>query len=103
MKSRQSDKKPGRGDYQKLFQAIAALESPRECAEFLNDLCTPAEVEAMADRWRAVGLLKAGRTYREINEQTGMSVTTVGRVARFMTMGSGGYERVFQRLKGIKK
>jgi TrpR-related protein YerC/YecD len=97
MKSRQSEKKPGRGDYQKLFQALASLETPRECAEFLEDLCTPA------DRWRAVGLLKAGRTYRQINEQTGMSVTTIGRVARFMTMGSGGYERIFQRLKEKKK
>jgi TrpR-related protein YerC/YecD len=103
MKSRQSEKKPGRGDYQKLYEAVTALRSPRESADFLADLCTPAELEAMADRWRAVGLLKAGKTYREISELTGMSVTTVGRVARFMTMGNGGYEKVLQRLREKKR
>ena len=52
----------------------------------------------MADRWRAVRMLKLGKTYREISELTGMSVTTVGRVARFMELGSGGYEIVYKRV-----
>ncbi len=99
MKNRTTGQKPPRGDYRRLFQAIAALQDPAECAAFFADLCTPAELEAMADRWRAVQLLKAGNTYREISQRTGMSVTTVGRVARCLSLGSGGYERIWQRLQ----
>nr|WP_284347006.1 Trp family transcriptional regulator [Xanthomonas oryzae] len=52
---------------------------------FLRDLCTPAELEAMADRWRVVPLLVKGVPYREIHELTQVSVTTIGRVARTLT------------------
>jgi uncharacterized protein YerC len=37
--------------------------------------------------------------YREIYKQTGVSVTTVGRVARYLTSGNGGYALAAARLK----
>ncbi|MEQ4575448.1 MAG: YerC/YecD family TrpR-related protein [Gammaproteobacteria bacterium] len=57
----------------------------------MRDLCTPAELEAMADRWRVVPLLVQGVPYREIHDLTGVSVTTIGRVARTLEHGTGGY------------
>jgi uncharacterized protein YerC len=45
-------------------------------------------------------LLQAGLPYREINKQTGVSVTTIGRVARYLTSGNGGYNLVAARLNG---
>ena len=38
-----------------------------------------------------MGLLQQGVPYREIHKQTGVSVTTIGRVARYLTNGNGGY------------
>ncbi len=58
----------------------------------------PAELQAFADRWRVVELLREGKPYREIYELTGVSVTTVGRVARFLADGNGGYQIALQRL-----
>ena len=81
-----------------LSEALSSLESPREVREFLEDLCTPAELEAMVDRWRVAQLLNQGLSYREIREQTAVSVTTIGRVARFMERGTGGYRTVLDRL-----
>ena len=81
-----------------LCEAFLALRSTDECKQFLWDLCTPAELEAMVDRWRVVDLLKQGRPYREIHELTGVSVTTVGRVARFLEYGNGGYRTACERL-----
>ena len=52
----------------------------------------------MADRWAVVGHLKRGLPYREIHERTGVSVTTVGRVARCLVDGTGGYELACQRM-----
>ena len=74
-----------------LARALAALGDPADIRAFLEDLCTPAELEAMTDRWRVVPLLQQGMPYREIHELTQVSVTTIGRVARTLERGAGGY------------
>lgn len=81
-----------------LVDAFRALETPDELRRFLVDLCTPAELEAMADRWAVVPELAEGRAYREIHDRTGVSVTTVGRVARCLSLGAGGYRLAAERL-----
>jgi TrpR-related protein YerC/YecD len=81
-----------------LFGAILSLQSIEECRAFFRDLCTPAELQALTDRWAVVGLLKSGLAYREIHKQTGVSLTTIGRVARCLTNGDGGYQIVSERL-----
>src|SRR5277367_2431279 len=82
-----------------LFTAILALRSVEECRSFLRDLCTPTELQAMADRWAVVELLERGLPYRDIHKQTGVSVTTIGRVARYLLTGNGGYRAMTDRLK----
>jgi len=85
-----------------LCQALLTLRTVDECRSFLRDLCTPAELQALADRWTVVGLLQAGMAYREIAKQTGVSVTTIGRVARYLGSGNGGYELASKRLAGAR-
>ena len=82
-----------------LYQAILTLRTVEECRDFFKDLCTPAELQALADRWTVVGLLQQGRPYREIAKQTGVSVTTIGRVARYLEAGNGGYALAASRLR----
>jgi TrpR-related protein YerC/YecD len=86
-----------------LYTAVAALQTPEECRAFFRDLCTPAEIQAMADRWSVVDFLNRGLPYREIHRQTGVSVTTIGRVARFLASGNGGYATVARRLVGTRR
>ena len=74
-----------------LCTALISLTSVDDCRNFLRDLCTPAELQALVDRWQVVELLEQGLTYRKIHDLTGVSVTTIGRVARFLTDGFGGY------------
>lgn len=74
-----------------LYQALLSLRSADEMAAFLRDLCTPAELEVLVDRWRVVPYLLEGMPYREIHERTAVSITTVGRVARYLNQGNGGY------------
>ena len=64
----------------------------------MRDLCTPAELEALADRWRVVPLLIEGIPYREIHDRTAVSVTTVGRIARCLHEGYGGYTAALEKL-----
>jgi len=86
-----------------LYGAFLTLENRDEVRQFLLDLCTPSEVEAIVDRWWTASLLKQGRSYREISEITGVSVTTIGRVARYMNMGEGGYRLALRREKAARQ
>jgi TrpR-related protein YerC/YecD len=74
------------------LRGVALAEKRRtRWARFLNDLCTPAELEVLVDRWRVVPYLLEGVSYREIHERTAVSITTIGRVARYLNQGNGGY------------
>lgn len=76
---------------ERLSDALSRLDGPEQVQSFLEDLCTPAELEALSDRWCVVPLLAQGVPYRQIHERTGVSVTTIGRVARHLEGGAGGY------------
>jgi len=80
-----------------LFEAVISLRTVAECRNFFLDLCTPAELQALVDRWQVVELLEQGLPYRRIHDLTGVSVTTVGRVARFLSNGFGGYQTALDR------
>lgn len=82
-----------------LYKAFLTLNTVDEVRQFLVDLCTPSELEALIDRWWTVSLLNEGLSYREISERTGVSVTTIGRVARYLNMGEGGYRLALRRDK----
>lgn len=83
-----------------LLDALLSMKTREELRGFLEDLCTPAEIEAIADRWRVVPLLLQEKPYREIHDQTGVSVTTIGRIARCLSFGAGGYRLAAARVLG---
>ncbi len=81
-----------------LAAALRRLPDSHSVLALLDDLCTPAELEAIVDRWRVALLLDEGHHYREIHDLTGVSVTTIGRVARFVQQGTGGYRQAMDCL-----
>ena len=84
-----------------LSRAMAYLDGANEIERFLIDLCTPAELRALSERWHVACLLDNTQlSYRDINGQTGVSTTTVGRVARFLRdEPHQGYRLVLDRKK----
>ena len=82
-----------------LFEATVSLRNVDECRSFFRDLCTPAELQALVDRWQVVNLLEQNLPYRQIHDLTGVSVTTIGRVARFLADGFGGYQTALSRTR----
>ena len=91
-------------DQDVLVRALLSLESAEEVKAFLNDLCTPAEIRAFAERFKVARLLDEGtHSYRDIAMRTGASTTTVTRVARFLKeMPHQGYRVVLDKLKDSK-
>ncbi len=83
----------------------AALLTPRSEADMgrlLVDLCTPVEIRTMAERWHVARLLDGtGLSYREIHDATGVSTTTIVRVARFLRQEANqGYRRALDTIDG---
>ncbi|HZD52974.1 MAG TPA: YerC/YecD family TrpR-related protein [Woeseiaceae bacterium] len=96
--NRQDSESRRRQNEEALFRAIASLRDAEECDHFFKDLCTPAELQALADRWQVVALLRERLPYRRIHDLTGVSVTTIGRVARYLSEGYGGYRLAAERM-----
>ncbi len=80
-----------------LLEAILSLETPEEARRFFRDLCTIAELEAMAHRWQAARLVDEGLPYHEVSRRTGASTTTVTRVAHWLRHGEDGYRLAIDR------
>ena len=85
-----------------LCGALLSPGTPEEMCRLLLDLCTPAEIRTLAERWHVARLLDGtDLTYREIHEATGVSTTTIVRVARFLKQEpNGGYRQAIDKLEG---
>lgn len=84
-------------DIESLYKAILSLRNLGEADRFFRDLLTATETEELAERWKAARLLAEGVPYTQIIEQTGLSSTTVARVARWVKDGAGGYQTALKR------
>ena len=82
-----------------LYRAILQLETEEECFQFFQDLCTISELRAMEQRFDVARLLNDGLIYTEILDRTGASSATISRVNRSLMGGTGGYERMLDKLK----
>ena len=82
-----------------LFEAILSLRDPEECRAFFQDLCTVAELKAMAQRLEVAQLLDQGLIYNDILQRTGASSATISRVNRALQYGADGYKAVLPKLK----
>jgi TrpR-related protein YerC/YecD len=83
-----------------LLRTILALRSLGEAERFFRDLCTLAELEAMAHRWQVAKLVDEGLPYHEVSRRTGASTTTVTRVAHWLRHGEDGYRLALDRPSG---
>jgi TrpR-related protein YerC/YecD len=86
-----------------LFEAVLLLKNKDECLSFFEDLCTPGELRALADRWLVARMLREEIPYRTIYEKTGVSTATVTRVARALAHGANGYNIILDRTRKEKK
>lgn len=82
-----------------LIKAILSLKDSDECYDFLEDLCTVAELNEMSRRMTAAKMLYSNKIYTEIAEKTGLSTATISRVNRCLKYGNDGYLKILQRLE----
>jgi TrpR-related protein YerC/YecD len=84
-----------------LNETLLLLKNKNEVNDFLKDLCTPAELKALEERWSVAQLLYEDTlSYRDIATKLETSTTTVTRVARFLSNEPyQGYKKILKRIK----
>ncbi|MBI2888405.1 MAG: DNA-binding transcriptional regulator [Candidatus Liptonbacteria bacterium] len=86
-------------DKQRLVRAILALQTEEETANFLRDLLTKNEIGELARRLTAAEMLSRKESYAAVEKATGLSSTTVARVAKWLKGKEGGYRTILARLR----
>lgn len=71
--------------------------APEDAEAFLNDLCTYAEIENMAQRLYSAKMILEGKTYNQISEETQISTVTLSRVSSCVKHGGGGYKAIIEK------
>jgi TrpR-related protein YerC/YecD len=82
---------------EELAEAVISLRNGDEVTRFLRDLCTRAELEALAHRWLIARLLEEGLPYLAVADHAEASTTTVTRVSQWLHHGAGGYRLALDR------
>lgn len=87
----------------RLFSVISELKTQEDCYAFFEDLCTIKEIQDMSQRLEVALQLSQGRSYQEVNADTGVSTATISRVSKCLTYGSGGYSKALDIINGKEK
>lgn len=82
--------------YEYLLDRLTKL-APEDAGAFLQDLCTYAEIENMAQRLYSAKMLLEGKTYNQITEETQISTVTLSRVSTCVKHGGGGYKTIIEK------
>lgn len=80
-------------DVDALLTVLARIDDVDELFSLLEDLFTVREIKESSQRLAVARLLSAGKSYAQVEEKTGASATTIARVSKCLSYGSGGYEK----------
>lgn len=81
-----------------LFKVVLGLKDLGEAKRFFRDLLTDKEIIEFATRWQVAQMLDKEVPYSQIENETGLSSTTVARVSKWLNSGKGGYKLMINRL-----
>lgn len=81
-----------------LLCVLAALDDEDTIFALLEDMFTIREIRETSQRLAVARLLAAGKSYAAIEQETGASATTIARVSKCLTYGSGGYQAALEAL-----
>ena len=83
-----------------LLVVLAGLDDEDTLFALLEDLFTIREIRESSQRLAVAKMLDAGQSYAEIEKATGASATTIARVSKCLSYGTGGYRAALDKLEG---
>ena len=87
---------------QYLYETILKIETMEECEALFDDLCTKTELASISQRLVVAKMLSEKKVYSDIVAETGASTATISRVNRCLMYGSGGYNKILDRMESTE-
>jgi TrpR-related protein YerC/YecD len=81
-----------------FIDAFLCLKNNDEASRFLRDLMTINEIQEFSNRLEAARLLDQAVRYNDIVAKTGLSSTTIARIAKWLKGPLGGYRLILEKL-----
>jgi len=82
-----------------LYRLFASVKTEKEARMLLEDILTPQELDAVAERWQLIRALHSGRPQRTIARELKLSISKITRGSRMLKYGSGGFRHFLQKLR----
>lgn len=86
-------------EVESLLRVFAEIDDPNVVFALLEDIFTVREIRDISQRLQVAGMLSRGLSYNAIEENTGASATTIARVSKCLSYGSGGYKAALSILE----
>lgn len=83
---------------QELVKLLVMADDEEFVSDLLEDLFTTREIRDLASRLQVARMLDDGMSYSEIEKETKVSATTIARVSKCLSEGSGGYKKALEML-----
>ena len=90
-------------DIEILIDTFLMSENSLEVSAFLQDLLTEREIKEFANRWKVARMLSDKISYQKIEDETGMSSTTIARISKWLQNGAGGYKIMLEKIKNLDR
>lgn len=85
-------------EVEKLLRVLASMEDEDTIYALLEDMFTIREIRETSQRLEVAQMLDQGKSYSQIEAATGASATTIARVSKCLSHGSGGYRHALEIL-----
>lgn len=85
-------------EVESLLDVLVAMDDKDEMFALLEDLFTIREIRESSQRLVVAQMLDEGKSYAKIEKATGASATTIARVSKCLSYGSGGYRTALDAL-----
>ncbi|MBO4352475.1 MAG: TrpR YerC/YecD [Eggerthellaceae bacterium] len=85
-------------DVENLLKVLAAIDDKDTLFALMEDMFTIREIRESSQRLAVARMLDAGKSYAQIEQATGASATTIARVSKCLSYGTGGYRAALDAL-----
>ena len=89
-------------DVEALLDVLVRMDDKETLFALLEDLFTIREIKETSQRLTVARMLDAGKSYAAIEQGTGASATTIARVSKCLSYGTGGYRAALDLLVSSK-
>jgi len=95
------DNKELQKSFEDITEVLSEINDKKEIFEFLRDLLSEKEILEFSNRFEVARMLENKTSYKNIEQKTWVSSTTIARISKFLNWDNKGYKNAISILKAV--